>query len=110
MGPPSGIPSISSVIDESAQITNKELGYYELTADATQAVSFGGCTSGNVLIVKTIGGKVRLRITSADGSTQAIPVDTFFALISLSVPFTAVDVTRTAGVETLVQTFIGQYG
>jgi hypothetical protein len=98
------------VIDESAQITNKELGYYDLTADAAQVVSFGGCAHGNVLVVKALGGKVRLRITSADGSQQAVPVDSFLVLISLSVPFTAVDITREAGVETFVQTFIGQYG
>lgn len=79
-----------------------------LTNDSPALLPLGGLSSINTLIVKCVGGKVRVRITSADGSQQAVPVDTFLALISASVQITAVDVTRTPGVQTIVRYFLGQ--
>lgn len=110
LGNPSGQPVVSSPIAETAQIINRELGQYTLTADTPQAVGFGGCSEVNVLVIKAIGGKIRVRITSADGTTQSVPVDSFLCLISLTEPITAIDITRTPATETIVTTFLGQYG
>jgi hypothetical protein len=108
IGVQSGVPSVSSVINERVALINKLIGQYSLEVDAPVAVDLGGLANVNVLVVKAIGGKVRLRITSADGSAQAIPVDGFLALIDLSVPVTAIDLTRVTGTSTNVEIFLGQ--
>jgi len=64
----------------------------------------------NVLQIRVVGNKVRVRITSTDGSTQAIPVDSFLCIVTDSVDITAVDLTRTAGSETTVYVTICQKG
>lgn len=108
IGVRSGVPSLQSPIDERVALVNKLIGQYDLTVDTAVAVNFAGLTNVNVLVVKAIGGKVRVRITSADGSAQAIPVDGFLSLISLSVPITAIDLTRVVGTSTTVEIFLGQ--
>lgn len=110
LGSPSAQPRVESPISETAQLTNRELGQYTLTSDSAQVVSLGGLSEANVIIIKAVGGKIRVRLTSADGSQQAIPVDSFLALISLTEPYTAIDITRTPATETIVSTFLGQYG
>lgn len=110
VGTQSGAPSIDAPIDETVQLDSMVFQQYLLTSDSPLAIDFSsmGVDSANIVIVKTIGGKIRVRLTSTDGSTQAIPVDSFFLNISLTVPFTALDLTRTAGVETQVRVFLGE--
>lgn len=107
-GSPSADPEVVAPIDEAVGLIRKSLSIFDLTVDTPVAVGFGGLTNAHVLIVKTVGGKVRLRITTADGATQAIPVDSFYASISLTVPITAIDVTRVAGQPTTVKVFLGE--
>ena len=107
-GSPSGDPEISSPIDESITLKNKAIGLYELTTDAVTAVGLCGLAGAHVVIVKTVGGKAKLRLTSADGAVQSVPVDSFFGVISQSVPFTALDLTRVTGVTTTVKVFLGE--
>jgi len=106
-GNPSAVPSLSAPIDERLQLDNKTVQYFDLTSDAPVAVQFPSGFAANLLIVKTEGGKVRVRITSSDGTTQAIPVDKFLVLFTESVDITAVDLTRELGVEVLVNVFMG---
>jgi len=108
VGVRSGVPTVVSVIDEKVALVNKAIGRYSLDTDAPVSVDLGGLDEVNVLVVKTIGGKIRLRVTSADGSQQSIPVDSFLSMISLSVPITALDLTRTPGTSTTVDIFLGQ--
>jgi hypothetical protein len=90
-------------------LTRKDLDSVVLSADAPLSVSFGsGVVSAAVVILKATGGKVRARLTSADGSQQAVPVDDLLVLISQSVPITAIDLTRVPGVLTTVDVFLGQ--
>ena len=110
LGSPSGQPSIQTPIDETTQLSAKSVQQYDLVNDAPQAVALAGLAGINALMVKTIGGKVVVRITSTDGSLQSIPVEGFLALLSLTTPITAIDLTRTPGTETLVTLFIGQRG
>lgn len=102
------IAEISGELSERVSLTNKTVGKYALSADAAVPVELGGLSQVNVLIVKAKGGKVRVRITSADGALQSIPVDTLLVLVDLTVPITAIDLTRVAGVTTSVQVFLGE--
>jgi hypothetical protein len=79
-----------------------------LTNDAAENLPFGCIDGATVVIVKAVGGPIKLRLTSADGTDQVVPVDTFAAIMSASVPFTAVSVQRSPGVATTVRFFLGQ--
>lgn len=107
-GTPSADPIITAALDERQMLATAQYSQLTLTNDSPVSLPLGGLSSINTLIVKCVGGKVRVRVTSADGSQQAVPVDSFLALISASVPMTAVDVTRSPGVTTIVRYFLGQ--
>jgi hypothetical protein len=110
--PPTGTTAAASIcanLSEALSLTRKDLDTVVLNADAPLSVSFGsGVASAAVVILKATGGKVRARITSADGSQQSIPVDDLLVLIAQSVPITAIDLTRVPGVSTTVDVFLGQ--
>lgn len=112
--PASGVPSadpqvVSTGIDESLELAKKQLGEYTPTTDAPVVVDMGGLVNGaNVMLVKVIGGKVKLLVTSSDGSAQAIPCDDFLEWICRSVPITAVSIVRATGVADItVKIFLG---
>mgnify|MGYP006992523719 CR=1 FL=1 len=108
-GSPSGVGSIVSPIDEEMVLVSKFYDTISLTVDSPVAVPFaGGVTNAHVVIIKAVGGKVKVRLTSADGAVQSIPVDSFAVLFSRSVPFTAIDLTRIPGTITTVDVFLGQ--
>lgn len=81
---------------------------YLLDTDGALSVELGGLSAVNVLIVRTLGGKVRVRITSADGAQQSIPVDSLLVLVGQAVPVTAIDLTREPATSTQVQVFLGE--
>lgn len=107
VGSPSGFPSVQIPLDERMVLENSQPAGYVLTDDSPVAVAFGGLAAVNFLMVKCLGGKVRVRVTSTDGSQQAIPVDDLLILKCRSVPITAIDLTRVAGTSTTVEVFIG---
>lgn len=107
-GSPDGQPSLDAPIDELMTLIRKQLSDYELTGDAPVDVDFGGLANAHVVIVKSVGGKVRVRLTSADGSQQAISVDSFAVIMSQSVPYTAIDLTRPPAVGITVTVFLGE--
>lgn len=104
----SGNPEVDALISERVGLRNKAIAVYNLTADSPVSVSLSGMAGVNVIMLKTVGGKVRVRLTSADGVEQAIPVDSFLALIDLTVPITAIDLTRQPATATTVQVFLGE--
>lgn len=108
VGAPSGQGNLSIPLDEGVSLLRSLKSEYRLSADAVQAVGLGPLTNVHVLIVRANGGKVRVRVTSADGVTQAIPVDPLLVLIANDVPITAVDLTRVANIETDVSIFLGE--
>ena len=79
-----------------------------MASDAFQSVDFGGLTNAHVLVVKSPGEQVTLRLTSAAGSQQLVPVEEFLAVVSLTSPFTAIDIQRVSGVSTAVKIFLGE--
>jgi hypothetical protein len=108
-GSPSGVGSIIAPIDEELVLTEKFYDSIDLSTDAPFNVSFGGgVTQAAVVILKAIGGKVRVRVTSTDGSQQSFPLDSFAVIMSVSVPITAIDLTRVPGTATTVDVFLGQ--
>lgn len=108
-GSPSAAPTVSAPIDETMTLKRApSVSEYELTADSVQSVAFGPATNAHVIVIKTVGGKIRARLTSADGTTQAIAVDSFAVIISESVPYTALDLTRVSGVTTTVKVLLGE--
>lgn len=102
-------PSIAIILDETLLIDGVPmLGEYALTSDSAQVVSLGNLTGVHAIFLKATGGKVRARLTSADGATQAVPVDPVFFVISEAVPFTALDLTRETGVLVTVQVLLAK--
>lgn len=109
-GPLSAAPALDAPICETVQLQAMGILEYLLDSDSPVSVPIAstGVDNVNVLIVKSVGGKVRVRITSADGATQAIPVDSLLILTDYSVPITAIDLTRAAGVQVSVRLFLGE--
>ncbi len=106
---PPGEPNVGTPILESLLLAEQVPYSFSLNTDAPLLVPLpGALASGvNVLIVKA-SSKVRVRVTSSDGSQQAWPVGTFVALVCDPVDITAIDLTRLPGVDTSVDVFIGQ--
>lgn len=99
---------VTAQINEAKQLKVKQVGDVELTVDTPVAVDFGGVTNAHIVILKAVGGKVRARVSSTDGASQAVPFDTYWILMSESVPVTAIDLTRVAGTPTTVRVFLGE--
>ncbi len=72
-------------------------GEVVLTDDNPKSISFADLPSAAMVFLRATGGKVRARLTSPDGAAQAAPVDPVHFTISMSAPFTAIDLTRVAG-------------
>lgn len=104
----SGFPSSAVPILESVSLDKSSFQTYILDADSVQVVSLGGLDQAEVLSIKTVGGRARVRITTLQGSTQSIPVDSFLMLLSESDPITAIDLLREVGLEVEVRVFLGQ--
>jgi hypothetical protein len=105
-----GQSQITNVIKESMTVLQYQSTVYVLSSDSAQTVSLGSLSAVNVLQLRVVGNKVRVRITSSDGTSQAIPVDSFLCIISDSVDITAIDLTRTVGSESTVYVTICQKG
>lgn len=105
-----GQSQVTNVIKESMTVLQYQSTVYVLSSDTAQTVSLGSLSAVNVLQLRVVGNKVRVRITSSDGTSQAIPVDSFLCIISDSVNITAIDLTRTAGSESTVYVTICQKG
>jgi hypothetical protein len=110
VGNPSGVPSVTIPLSETVMVGAWTPSQYTLTVNTPVAVMLGGVGTVNVLQVKVVSGDhVRVRITSADGATQAIPVDTVLVLMTRDIGITAIDLTRDLGVETVVEVFVAEY-
>lgn len=107
-GVPSLAPSVNAPLDEAMVLIKKTEYDVLLDVDAPIAVQFGGVANAHVVVLKTVGGKMRVRLTSADGSQQSIPVDSTLILISQAVPITAIDLTRVPATPIDVRIYLGE--
>ena len=104
----SGSLSIECELDEVVSLNQKMSLQLSLNSDSPVSVPFGSLASACVVVVKAVGGKVKLTMTSADGTAQVIPVDSFLCVTALAVPYTAITVTRVPATTTTVQVFLGE--
>lgn len=107
-GSPSGDPAVASPIKEPVSLSNQSIGTISLDADGPVTLPLGALTQVNVVMLKTVGGRVTLRYTSSEGVDQAFPVDSFIAHITQSEALTALTVERVPGVQTIVTYFLGE--
>ena len=89
-------------------IALKHSDEYSLTVDSPVPINFGGIANANVVMLQPQGGSVTVAITSADGTSQEVPVDTLLIIISKSVPVTAISATRATGVTTQLNVFLAE--
>ena len=108
IGNPSGQPTVLLSKDENMPLRNYLSTVVYLTVDTAVTVSLGPLTGVNYLSIRSGDGKIRVRLTSADGTTQAVPVYPSLDLRSDTVDITAIDLTRTAGVDSEVFIVMGQ--
>lgn len=110
--PPSAAIAPSGQIAETIYVQNWDTQAPTLNVDGQQSIPFPfGMTTCNFLYLKIQpgGSPVTLYVTSADGATQAIPVDSLAILFfGTTVPVTALAVARTAGVQTQLSYVIAQ--
>lgn len=105
----SGQPTFNFPFDEQETLSVKNYDELNLAVDTAVAVNFGGVTNAAVVIIAVQNNeKVTARITSADGTLQAIPVDDTLILLCRTVPVTAITLTRVASTATAVRIFLGQ--
>ncbi len=107
-GAPSADPVITAPLDEKLMLSTEVASQVTLTSDDPLDLSMGGLSYVNALVIKVVGGKVRVQISSSDGLLQSVPVDSFFALVSSSVNITDIKVTRVPATQTVVKYFLGQ--
>lgn len=73
-------------------------GELVITDDNPVAIPLAGMSSVSFVMLVPVGGvKVRARVSSSDGATQAIPVGRVLVIDTPDVQITAIDVTRIAG-------------
>lgn len=108
VGNPSGQSTVLVSVDERMALQRVLSTNLSLGTDSPVTVSLGTLSEVNYMTVRADGGKVRLRLTSSDGTSQSIPVDPSFSLRSDSVGITAIDVTRVTNTETEVFIVLGQ--
>ena len=101
---------VAILLEEVVGVRASIVDEYLLSDDNWRAVGLGSLTGAHVVFLKAVGAKAVARLTSAEGSQQLVPVDTVALLISESVPFTAIDVQRTTGIETIVKIFLAERG
>lgn len=105
--PASGCPNVQVTLDESVTLDKQMFTEIDLDVDTAIAVDFGGLTNAHVIAIHS-NRKVAVAFTSADGTSQIIPVENFLKIISKgTVPYTAITLTRVAGQETKVKVFLG---
>lgn len=105
---PVGAPSLIAPFNIDLFLSQQSWQTVDLISDAPTSVTFPTGLVLAALIILVPSYKVRARVSSADGAQQAIPSDAFTVLVSQSVPFTALDLTRLPGTDTTVNVFIGQ--
>lgn len=107
-GAPSGKASESALLNEIVYLSVKSTNEILLADNNPVSVPFGGVEDAAVVFLKSVGGGVEVKLTTALGTDQIIPIDGLFQLISVSNPVQSITLTRTTNVNTLVNVFLGE--
>lgn len=108
--PPSAQQTIGSPIQETNYVQRWAAVDMDLTSDAATSIPLpAGASQIHFLYVKVQGGSpIDLQITSADGTSQVVPVDSLAILYFNNRPVTDIKAVRTAGVLTTLTYLIAQ--
>lgn len=106
--PPSSAQQVLSPFSQTNYLAYWSANSLDLTVNTAVALPMGNVAAANFIYICAVGGKVMVRITSADGTTQSIPVDPLLILYCASVPVTAIDITRVVGTPTTITYLIAQ--
>lgn len=104
----SGQAQVAASFEEQLSVESVLVTNLTLSSDSPVSLSLGPLTGVNLLSIRAVGGKIRVRVTSSDGTSQGLPVDPVLVLMSDSVDITAIDLTRTANIETEVFVVMAQ--
>lgn len=107
-GTPSSDPAFDAAVEEYVTLDRKHFDTVALTTDNPVVVSLGGLDDAAVVILRATGAKVKATLASADGAAEVVPVDPLLIVVSREVPFTALTLTRAAGLDATVKVFLGQ--
>lgn len=110
-GSPTGVAYATTPICLTRQLALRTLYELELTTDSPVAIQFGSVTAANTVNMNVFQGQgnaVTAAVTWANGTGQTIPFDPLLLLQSDSQPITAITLTRTPGVDTIIEIFLGQ--
>lgn len=107
--PVSAASYLAQPISETAKLKAKAADVLNLATDAETPLPFGGVVNANFVYICAVGGKVKAKITSADGAEQTVPIDPLHMTISSSTPITAISLTREAGQDTSVNYILGEF-
>lgn len=111
MGNPPGIPTIETPLNTSLQLQNKSVKFFSLASDPAPSATPVPFDFANVhvVVVQVTGGHVQMKVTSPDGASQAIPVNSVLCLITDALnPITAIDLLQDINVQVDVQIFMGE--
>lgn len=103
----SGAISSRAPINEYVTLDAKQDAEYDLVSDAPHVVAFGGVTNANIVIIFT-DRPITVTLTSSAGATQVIAIDDMVTIISRTVAYTAISITRTPATEAHVTVFLGE--
>lgn len=108
--PPSAAQAIAQPISEVAYVGVWDAQSPTLTVDGAIDIPFPiGMTECHFVYLKVQGGApIILSLTSADGTLQDVPVDSLLIQFFLNEPVTAIQVTRSPGVEATLTYVIAQ--
>lgn len=92
-------------IAEEIPVTRRISTMVNLVNDSVYNLDTSEVSSAKVLVLKA-DSKVSVTVTSADGTAQVLPVDTFLVLTCASTPITALSFQRVPGVINLVRVIL----
>lgn len=103
----SGSTALQTPVNETVTVAEKHLDDYLLLTDAPASVGFGGVTTANVVNIFA-NRPITVRLTSAAGTQQVIPVDGWLLLGAKSSGYSAIDLIRSPAQDTTVRVFLAQ--
>jgi hypothetical protein len=108
VGALSGQPTVLMTLNETVYLKRVLSTNMTLDADPVVSVDLGTLDAVNFVSIRAYGGYLRVRITTSQGASQAIPCDPNLIIRSDDVNITAIDLLRESTVDTEVYVVLGE--
>lgn len=108
VGSPSGQPTTLLTLNETVYLKRVLSTNMTLDSDPVVSVDLGTLEAVNFVSIRAEGGYLRVRITTSQGTSQAIPCDPSLIIRSDDVNITAIDLLRESTVDTEVYVVLGE--